>query len=105
MADAAFILRQARHRAGLSQRTLAERARTAQSAIARIERGQTSPTWDTLARLVEAAGFSLQAEVLTQAPETTHMLDDVPRILALSPEQRLAELANASRFLADAHRA
>jgi transcriptional regulator with XRE-family HTH domain len=105
MSDAAFLLRQARRRAGLSQRSLAERARTAQSAIARIERGQTSPTWDTLVRLIEAAGFSLKAEVLTLAPGITHMLDDVPRILALSPEQRLAELANASQFFSQAQRA
>jgi hypothetical protein len=32
------------------------------------------------------------------------MLDDVPRILRLTPEQRLVELRNASRLLAGARR-
>jgi hypothetical protein len=34
----------------------------------------------------------------------THMLDDVDRILALTPEARLAEVGNVSRFLAGARR-
>jgi hypothetical protein len=32
------------------------------------------------------------------------MLEDVPRILALTPEERLRELGHLSRFLALAHR-
>ena len=40
---------------------------------------------------------------LTQ-PELAHMLDDVPRILRLTPEQRLTELRDASRFVAAARR-
>jgi hypothetical protein len=32
------------------------------------------------------------------------MLDDVPRILRLTPEQRLSELRNAARFFAAARR-
>jgi hypothetical protein len=32
------------------------------------------------------------------------MLDDVPRILSLSPEARLAELRNAARFFGAAKR-
>jgi hypothetical protein len=32
------------------------------------------------------------------------MLDDVPRILALTPEQRLREVAEVSRFLSAARR-
>lgn len=51
-------------RAGLTQRDLARRARTAQSVVARIERGQTSPTIATLSRLIAATGFALDVRLL-----------------------------------------
>lgn len=56
--DAAGLLKAARAAAGLSQRDLARRAGTAQSVVARIELGETSPTVRTLNRLLEAAGAS-----------------------------------------------
>ena len=104
MADAASILRIARRRAGLSQRELASRADTAQSVVARIELGQTSPTWDTLARLVAAAGFDLDLDITIAPVAGSHMLADVPRILGLSPENRLRELANLDRLVQGARR-
>ena len=104
LSDAAELVHEARSRAGLTQRELARRARTAQSVVARIEGGATSPSWDTLSRLLEAAGFALDATLRPLAPEVSHMLEDVPRILRLTPEQRLIELRNTSRFLAAARR-
>ena len=104
MSSTAELLRQARERAGLSQRQLAQRAGTAQSVIARIERGLSSPTWDTLERLLEAAGFELAAQVEPRVVVGSHMLDDVPRILQLTPEQRLEEVKNLSEFFAHARR-
>ena len=104
MSDAASILRNARQRAGLSQRELASRADTAQSVVARIELGQASPTWDTLARLVQAAGFALDVDITLAPVAGSHMLADVPRILGLSPENRLRELANLDRFVQSARR-
>ena len=101
---AATVLREARTRAGLTQRQLAERAHTAQSVVARIESGVTSPSWETLGRLLEVAGFALDATLRPIAAEPSHMLADVPRILRLTPEQRLLELRNVSRFLAAARR-
>lgn len=98
----AKLLRQARRRAGLSQRALAKRARTAQSVIARIERGQTSPTWDTLARLLKATGFDMRAQIEPSAVVGSHMLKEVPRILRMTPEDRLEEVKNLSRFLSSA---
>lgn len=50
----------ARVRAGLTQRELARRARTSQSAVARIESGAVSPSLETLRRLVAACGFDLR---------------------------------------------
>ena len=46
----------ARLRAGLSQVELAERMGTSQSAIARLESGQTLPSTKTLLRFAEATG-------------------------------------------------
>jgi len=101
----AALLREARRRAGLSQRQLAHRARTAQSVVARIERGQTSPSWDTLTRLLAAAGFAIHSELYPRSSPRSHMLDDVARILALPPERRLDEVRNLSRFVHAARRA
>ena len=101
--EASKLLQHAREGAGLSQRQLAKKARTAQSVVARIELGETSPSWSTLARLLKAAGFSLSGSVRRISIDP-QLLDDVPRILALTPEQRLREVAQVSRFLSGARR-
>jgi len=102
---AAELVRRARSRAGLTQRQLARRARTAQSVVARIERGLTSPSWTTLTRLVAAAGFALRADLeLRRAAARSLPLDDVARILRLSPAQRLDEVGNINRFVHAARR-
>ncbi len=93
------ILLDARERAGLSQRALAQRAGTAQSVVARIELGATSPTTDTLRRLLDAAGFELGMSLRPKLVLDPQELDDVPRILGLTPEQRLLEVANIDRFV------
>ena len=36
--------------------------------------------------------------------EANHMLADIARILSLTPEERIREVANASRFIAAARR-
>jgi transcriptional regulator with XRE-family HTH domain len=101
----ATILHAARARAGLSQRQLAQRAGTTQSVVARIELGDTSPTWQTLTRLLAAAGFELDTRISVRPVAGSHMLDDVARILSLTPEERLREVANASRFASAVRRA
>ena len=93
----------AREAAGMSQRELARKARTAQSVVARIELGETSPSWSTLNHLLKAAGFSLST-VLKRLEVDPSLLDDVPRILRLTPEERLREVAQVSRFIAAARR-
>jgi transcriptional regulator with XRE-family HTH domain len=96
------LLVQARQASGLSQRELARRARTSQSVVARIESGEASPSWRTIEHLLRCAGFEIQASLLAHAP--SHMLDDVPRILALTAEERLTELRNADRLRVNARR-
>lgn len=72
--------------------------------MARIELGETSPSWDTLMRLLRASGHSLHT-VLERIPTVDRsVLDDVPRILGMTPEQRLEEVAEVSRFIAEVRR-
>ena len=104
MPTAAELLRQTRARAGLSQRALAARAGTAQSAVARIERGQTSPTWSTLERLLKAANYEVVAHAEPSVVVGSHMLAEVPGILRMTPEQRLEEVQNLTEFLYQARR-
>jgi DNA-binding XRE family transcriptional regulator len=66
------LLRAAREQAGLSQRTLARRAATTQSVVARIERGETSPGWNTLQRLLRAAGYDLEAQIVPRPTARSH---------------------------------
>lgn len=96
--DAAALVSEARRLSGLTQRALATRAGTSQSVVARIERGRTSPSVGTLRRLLAAAGVEPRVELQPVAPAATHMLEDVPRILSLTPEERLLEVRNFSRF-------
>lgn len=98
------LLIEARQRAGLSQRGLARRARTAQSVVARIESGTANPSWHTLEQLLRAAGFAIDATLIPSLSGHSHMLEDVPRILRLTPEERLIELRNAARFFGTAVR-
>src|SRR5688500_10602775 len=53
------MIKRARRAAGLTQAELARRAGTAQSAVAAYESGAKTPTVDTLARLLEATGQTL----------------------------------------------
>jgi hypothetical protein len=54
------LLRLARVKAGLTQAALAERAGVAQALISAYENGRRQPTFPTLLRLLEAAGFELR---------------------------------------------
>src|SRR5688572_16052261 len=104
MDSAAIILRSARTQAGLSQRELALKARTAQSVVARIELGENSPSWDTMTRLIRASGHRLRANLERIPTVDRSILDDVPRILRMTPEERLEEVAQVSRFVSAARR-
>jgi transcriptional regulator with XRE-family HTH domain len=61
----AELIRETRLRKGLSQRRLALRAGTSQSAIARIERGEEEVTWPRLRALMVSMG---EEPVLSSEP-------------------------------------
>lgn len=58
------LVREGRRRAALTQRELAERAGTTQSAIARLESGRTSPRLEDVVRLLRLTGFDLRVELV-----------------------------------------
>jgi uncharacterized protein len=102
--DAAQTLRDARRRAGLSQRALARRANTQQPAVARIESSAVVPRVDTLDRLLAACGLALATVPRPAGIDRTQIRD----LLALSPGDRLRLAArdgrNLDRLLARATR-
>jgi ribosome-binding protein aMBF1 (putative translation factor) len=61
--EIATELIRARIRAGLSQAQLAERMKTSQSAVARLESGQTLPSTKTLLRFAEATGSKIEVRL------------------------------------------
>ena len=80
----------------MTQRELARRTGIAQPAIARIEKGHTSPRVDTLERLLEACGNRL-----TVTPDRGRGVDrtTIREMLRLSPEERLERAAIEGRNL------
>jgi transcriptional regulator with XRE-family HTH domain len=62
--QAGDLIREARRRAGLTQRELADRLGTTQSAIARLERGGTEPSYERVAEAVRACGLDLVPQLL-----------------------------------------
>ncbi len=85
------MLREARARAGLTQRQLAAKSGIPQETIARIERGRADPRVNTLDRLLEACEFGLEV-----MPRLGIGIDrtQIYELLKLTPSQRL-ELAIA----------
>ena len=88
--NAAELIRRTRERHGISQRSLALRAATGQAAISRIERGEVSPSVDTVERLLAAMGERLKLE--SESLERDHDPLHVRATLQRTPAERL-ELA------------
>jgi len=86
------LLREARRRAGLTQRQLATRAGVTQPTIARIERGQVEASLERVLELVRAAGFDLEVRVV---PLDEDALALAEQNLARSPDERLDSLLAA----------
>jgi transcriptional regulator with XRE-family HTH domain len=86
----------------LSQRALARRTGTTQAAVSRIERGLTTPTWETVRALLLGMGCEpkLGAQRLTGRWDPAHLAASRER----SPSERL-ELAIAANRLAGRLRA
>jgi transcriptional regulator with XRE-family HTH domain len=80
------LVREARKRARLTQRELADRAGTTQSAIARLESGRTRPAFDDVLRLVRLCGFDLDI-MLVERDDSDWA--QAQRLAALTPAERV----------------
>ena len=87
------LIKRLRSEHGLSQRELAHRAGTSQSAIARLESGDEDITWTRLRSILSAMGD----EPVLGTTRLTSRYDpvDLMRDRGMSPEMRLA---NGIRF-------
>jgi len=89
------LIRELRTSHGLSQRELAYRAGTSQSAIARIEGGDEDITWRRLTAILAAMG---DGPVLDSKRLASREVPDLELDRATSPETRLANGIRFNRF-------
>ena len=93
------LLKAARARHGLDQRTLARRAGTTQAQVSRIERGAISPSVSTLQRLMEAMGERLEVDGVAGPRGNRSAQELRSDYEALSPGERVAQAADLSAAL------
>lgn len=89
--DTGALIRGLRQKGGMTQGELARRAGTSQSAIARYETGVSSPSVNTLERMVRAAGAALHVST-KQAPAA-----DLSGELATKLRRRRLEILRLAR--------
>lgn len=92
------LVREGRRRADLTQRVLAERAGTTQSAIARLESGRTSPSLEQVQNLLRHCGFSL---LVALDPYDDSDLAQAEALLRVSVDDRLDHMYAGVAFAAD----
>ena len=90
------LVREARKRARLTQRELAERAGTTQSAIARLESGRTKPTFDSVLRMLRLCGMDLDV-MLVERDDSDWV--QAQRLLALTPAERVDRAVRTARTM------
>ncbi len=83
------LVREARKRAGLSQRELAELLATTQPVIARWERGTASPSFQRVVEAIRACGLDLGVRIVT--PDDEHALH-IEDNLTVPPVERLRRM-------------
>ena len=96
------LIREARRRAGLTQRELAERLGTTQSAIARLERGGTEPSYERVVEAVRVCGMDLVPQLLRADDADWSVASSN---LSVSPDARVRRHQAALRFAIAGRRA
>jgi len=91
----------ARHRAGLSQRALADKVGLAQSHISKIERGAVDPQTTSLVEIARVLGLELSLVPTPLMPALRALIrESIPtQSLASSLDQELTRLARRARAL------
>lgn len=86
----ANLIAEARGRAGLTQRELAERAGTTQSSIARWESGRTKPSFANVVRLLRLCGFVLDVRLEAYNDGLRDDWAQAQRVLRRTPDEIVA---------------
>jgi transcriptional regulator with XRE-family HTH domain len=89
------LVKEARHRAGLTQAELAQRLGKSQSAIARWERDDVQPSLETLRNIVRGCGFDLSFFMSVADDSNVTIIDEH---LRMTTEERFADLMSRVRF-------
>lgn len=92
------ILREARERAGVSQRRLSVRTGIAAPALSRIENGHESPSFERFAVCLEALGFEPRVELRELAAGSEADPVHLDAEAAGTPAERLERLFAWMRF-------
>jgi uncharacterized protein len=104
----ARVIRDVRRRRGLTQDQLARRAGTSQSVISAYEHGRRDPGYETLRKLVEAAGEQLRVDAVAPVSdlpppadlaEHARRLLDVLSLADAVPVRRLDPILRAPRLV------
>ena len=95
---AAELVRDARRRHRIDQRSLARRCRTSQTHISRIERGEVSPSVETLDRILQAMGERLEVSAVP-GPRGNLAIEDLRADTALTQGERIVQAAELSYAL------
>ena len=96
------LIREARKRAGITQRQLARRLGTSQPVVARWERGHRSPDYDVVRDAVLMCGFELRPTLVERDLQSEATIDYSVR---LTPLERLRHNQAMLDFEAMARRA
>lgn len=97
--DLPTLVRDTRCRHGLSQRALARRCRTSQTHISRIERGDISPSVETVDKLLQAMGERLELRAVP-GPRGNQSTEELRADYEqLTPGERIAQAAELSYAL------
>lgn len=89
----AQLIREARRRAGLTQAELADRAGTAQPAVARWESGRTAVSLDDVVRLVRLCGLDIEFQLVERDVSD---VAQAQRLAGLSGQERLDRLGRVA---------
>jgi transcriptional regulator with XRE-family HTH domain len=80
------LIREARRRSGVTQTRLASDLATSQSVIVRWERGERSPTFETVVKALKACGLDLRIGLVPSDNDPSGVAASMAH---LTPEQKL----------------